>query len=113
MADYMINHQKVIDSDDDSDVIVGAPYHTNGGKTRCGAIYVYCGGPDIDSTVDYNYYGEYAGDHFGWSVSYAGDMNNDGNSDLIVGAPHYDTQSSDTPPSEPDVKNVYFIHSRI
>jgi hypothetical protein len=38
----------------------------------------------------YTFDGEAAGDAFGYSVSGAGDVNNDGCDDLIVGAPHND-----------------------
>jgi hypothetical protein len=31
------------------------------------------------------------GDRFGWNVSYAGDLNNDGYDDIVVGAPYFNT----------------------
>ncbi len=87
---YSVHYAGDIDNDGDPDVIVGAPYHTNGSDTECGAMYVYCGGSDIDSTADYTNYGENAYDHFGWSVSYAGDINSDNYNDTLCGAPYYD-----------------------
>jgi hypothetical protein len=57
-------------------------------------MYVYCGGSDIDSTADYTNYGESAYDHFGWSVSYSGDINGDNYNDTLVGAPYYDDGSN-------------------
>jgi hypothetical protein len=91
---YSVHYAGDIDDDGDPDVIVGAPYHTNGSATECGAMYVFCGGSDIDSTADYTNYGENAYDHFGWSVSYAGDINGDNYNDTLVGAPYYDEGSN-------------------
>jgi hypothetical protein len=106
---HSVHYAGDINSDGDPDVIVGAPYHTDSGKTRCGAIYVYCGGSYIDTAADYDNYGEYAGDHFGWSVSFAGDLNKDGTDDVIVGAPHYNTQSGETPASASDAGKAYVL----
>ena len=39
--------------------------------------------------------GDAAGDHAGWSVSAAGDVNGDGFDDLIVGAPYGDDGGTD------------------
>jgi hypothetical protein len=36
--------------------------------------------------------GNASGDHFGWAVAEAGDVNNDGKNDLIVGAPYNDSE---------------------
>jgi hypothetical protein len=106
---YSVSAAGDLDGDGDPDVIVGAPYFTNGSKTECGAFYVFCGGSDIDATEEYKNEGEYAYDHFGWSVSLAGDMNNDNINDVIIGAPHYDTQASETPPSVSDAGKVYIM----
>ena len=54
-----------------------------------GAIYVYEGGPFMDNIDDWFSMGETAGEHFGWSVSSDGDINNDNISDLMVGSPHF------------------------
>jgi hypothetical protein len=64
----------------------------------------------MDSIADYTRSGESAGDHLGWSVSDAGDINNDGNNDTIAGAPQYNTNASETPPSAQDTGKVY-VHS--
>ncbi|UCH88730.1 MAG: FG-GAP repeat protein, partial [Thermoplasmata archaeon] len=106
---YSVHYAGDIDADGDPDVIVGAPYHTDGGRTNCGALYVYSGGSGIDSTADYTNYGEYAGDHFGWAVSFAGDIDGDDLNETLSGAPHYNTQSGETPPSAADAGKAY-IH---
>ncbi|MCG2826189.1 MAG: hypothetical protein L6265_06320, partial [Thermoplasmatales archaeon] len=79
-----------------SEVIVGAPYNntTTAGRTYAGAIYVFNGSSSMSSSIsalnaNYTNYGETAGDNFGFSVSYAGDVNNDDYNDVIVGAPYY------------------------
>jgi hypothetical protein len=106
---HSVHYAGDINSDGDPDVIVGAPYHTDSGKTRCGAIYIYCGGSYIDTSADYDNYGNYTGDHFGWSVSFAGDLNKDGTDEVLVGAPHYDTQSGETPASASDAGKAYVL----
>jgi len=40
--------------------------------------------------------GDAAGDHFGWSVAFVGDVDGDGRSDLAVGAPFHDSAGTDT-----------------
>ena len=71
------------------DVIIGAQgYYLNG--YDAGRAYVYFGSSNMDSTADIIFTGENAGDYFGEIVSDAGDVNNDGYSDVIVSAPKYD-----------------------
>jgi len=68
--------------DEHPDLIIGAPMR----NSSRGAVFIYRGGPDMDSLPDFIIEGEEERDQFGISVSPAGDFNGDGFSDLLVGA---------------------------
>ncbi len=72
-----------------ADVIVGARYN-DAAALDAGAAYVYYGGPVSNNAADVILLGSVASDHFGTSVASAGDINGDGNPDVIVGAPDND-----------------------
>jgi len=74
-----------VNNDGYDDLIVGAAFKDLGGLDA-GRAYVYSG---QSGALLYTITGEAAGDFFG-SVSAAGDVNNDGYADLIVGAYHND-----------------------
>jgi hypothetical protein len=83
---YSVSGAGDVDNDGYADLIVGAP-ENDGGGTNAGRAYVYSG---QTGGVLWTFTGEAAGDKFGYSVSGAGDVNNDGHADLIVGAPEND-----------------------
>ncbi|MGB3019527.1 MAG: integrin alpha, partial [Ignavibacteria bacterium] len=72
-----------------ADVIVGAP-GSDGGGTNAGRAQIYFGGNPMNNSVDVTLNGLTAQDNFGTSVSYAGDVNGDGFSDVVCGAPNND-----------------------
>ncbi|MCT4636710.1 MAG: FG-GAP-like repeat-containing protein [Bacteroidales bacterium] len=54
-----------------------------------GRVYIYFGGTDTSTEPDLIIDGEMRGAWFGESISAAGDFNNDGYDDFIVGSPRY------------------------
>lgn len=80
-----------MNSDGHADFVVGAPVAAVGDLIAGpGSAYVYFGGPLLDDTPDLVLNGETNGDHFGAAVAMAGDFNDDGGADLLVGAPSND-----------------------
>jgi FG-GAP repeat len=77
-----------VNNDGFADVIVGA-YFNDGGGANAGRAYLYFGtaGATFDASADGTLTGATAGEVFGSSVASAGDVNGDGFSDVIVGAP--------------------------
>ena len=70
-----------------ADVIVGAPGDDTENGTNSGSATLFSG---VDGSVIYRLLGDSAGDAFGSSVAHAGDVNQDGYPDVIVGAPMND-----------------------
>ncbi|MBL8746524.1 MAG: FG-GAP repeat protein [Phycisphaerae bacterium] len=82
-----------VNGDGFDDVIVGAPTENNASGVTTGVARVYSGRTGAFLRT---FYGDSAGDQFGWSVSGAGDVNNDGIPDFIVGAPQDDNTGTDS-----------------
>jgi hypothetical protein len=76
-----------VNGDGYADVIVGAPYYANG-EAQEGRAWVWYGSADgISTTHDWMAEGNEVEAWYGYSVATAGDVNGDGYSDVIVGAP--------------------------
>ena len=78
-----------VNGDGYDDVIVGADWYSNG-QTNEGAAFLYYGSANgLSQTYDWMTESNEAQAELGYSVSSAGDVNNDGYDDLIIGAPGY------------------------
>lgn len=73
-----------LDGDGFDDLIVSSPGADTSGKTDNGLIQAISG---QTGTVLFQRAGDSSTDQFGWSVAIAGDVDNDGVRDVIVGAP--------------------------
>lgn len=81
------------DADDDGfdDLVVGAPMADRNGADS-GVVRVLSG---QSGQILWSADGDRPGDHFGWSVSSAGDADGDSNRDVVAGAPHADSNGAD------------------
>ncbi len=74
-----------VNADGFSDVVVGDPSY----GPNIGRAYIFYGGLTMNSTVDVTLSADDSS-NFGGAVSSAGDVNNDGYSDVLIGAPTND-----------------------
>lgn len=80
---YAIAAANDLDGDLIDDILVGAPGSSPNGITGAGAAFVYSG---ATGSFLASYSGEAVGDAFGHSIANAGDVNNDGFVDVLIGA---------------------------
>jgi len=90
-----------VNGDAYSDVIVGAPRYNSRGRIDDGRVFVYLGASGalpssvLPPNAGWKRDGYQTGAFFGYSVASAGDVDNDGYGDVIVGAPKYDNPQTD------------------
>ncbi len=78
------------------DLVIGSHKWDEGGDSDIGKAWVYFGSSSgLSTTADWTVTGETAGDKFGVSVGNAGDVDDDGYDDILVGAQHVDNGSTD------------------
>ncbi|MFK5955917.1 MAG: integrin alpha [Planctomycetota bacterium] len=73
-----------LNHDGHSDFLVGSPDADQGGFAFSGAVQAYSG---ADGSILFHWEGSAELDQFGRSVANAGDTNNDGTNDILIGAP--------------------------
>lgn len=84
-----------VNADGYVDIAVGA-YAFDNGHTDEGVVFVFHGGPlGLSATADWTGEGDQSFAYFGHDLACAGDVNGDGYSDLIVGAPNADLGQND------------------
>ncbi len=84
------------------DLLVGA-YRFNTALAGAGKVFLYLGSATgLAATASWSAEGTQAGARFGLSVASAGDVNNDGFDDLLIGAPGYAPDAT-----TPDVGRAY------
>jgi len=84
-----------VNGDGYSDLAVGAPLYDNG-QIDEGRAFVYHGSPGgVYPPASWTAEGDQAAAQFGYAVGSAGDVDRDGRSDLLVGAPYFDDGQTD------------------
>ncbi len=87
---YSVANVDDINFDGHPDILVGAPFDDVNGAAS-GSVYIYSG---KTGALLWTASGEFPGDLFGRSVDGIGDLNGDGASEIIVGAPLYDNNGA-------------------
>jgi PKD repeat protein len=92
---YSVSTAGDVNGDGYDDIIIGAP-HYDSGETDEGAAFVYHGSATgLSPSPNWVAEGDQGSAEFGYSVGTAGDVDDDGHDDVIVGAPYHDGGETD------------------
>lgn len=83
-----------VNADGFNDVLIGAPFYDQGEADEGGA-FLFLGSAQGLANIPTVIQGNQPEAHMGSALASAGDLNGDGYSDIIIGAPHYDKLFSD------------------
>jgi hypothetical protein len=95
-----------VDGNGSDDLIVGAPFEDAGGTDR-GRAHLFLGGENPSTTPYLTFSGSENGSRFGFAVSSAGLLNQDGYFDWMIGAPGDDNDGDTTTDSGLDRGRVF------
>jgi hypothetical protein len=84
-----------VNNDGYDDVIVGAQWYDNGQDLEGKAFAFYGSSTGLSSSPNWTYENNQSGSLLGYSVGTAGDVNNDGYDDVIVGAYRFDAYADE------------------
>jgi hypothetical protein len=100
-AGYTVHGAGDVNNDGTDDILIGAPYY-DGSATDVGAVYIVSGTATgvVDLGISADVLGKITGvnasDQVGRSVGTAGDLDGDGNFDILVGAKRADENGSNS-----------------
>ncbi len=92
-----------VNGDGFGDFLVGAP-NFDGASSDEGAMFLFFGGANIETTADATLLGGQGSAFLGWRVAGAGDLNGDGFADIAAGGIGFDISGN----TNAGVVNVYF-----
>ncbi|MEL6614949.1 MAG: FG-GAP-like repeat-containing protein, partial [Bacteroidota bacterium] len=92
---WSLSGGKDVNGDGYPDLVVGARNDAIAGDLDAGRVYVYFGGPSMDTEPDLILDGKTHQEQFGYSVALVDDTNGDGRADILVGVRRGDEGSPD------------------
>lgn len=92
---YSVANAGDVNGDGPSDLIAGAPFYSNGESSEGRVMAYYGNSSGLSTSESWTSESNQVNARYGQSIASAGDINNDGNSDIIIGAPLFDAGEND------------------